>query len=215
MLGGHLLPAFGAMRLDEITPLAVRDWHASYGGRTPSARAKAYRVLHAIMATAADDDELIAANPCRIRRGGKDPRQRRINVATEAEVAAVAAAVRPQWRMLVLLAAWCQLRFGELAELRRRDVDLDAGVLMITRAVSRTPGGLVGRPAQERGGHPRRHDPAVPARGSRRSPGGACRAGAGRAAVHRAGRGSALPVGDVARVQPGAHGGGAAGSAVS
>ena len=83
------------MRLDEITPLAVREWHASYGTRTPSARAKAYRVLHAIMATAADDDRLIGANPCRVRRGGKDPRQRRINVATPEEVAAMAEAMRP------------------------------------------------------------------------------------------------------------------------
>lgn len=40
VLHGHLIPAFGLMRLDEITPLAVREWHASYGTRTPSARAR-------------------------------------------------------------------------------------------------------------------------------------------------------------------------------
>ena len=45
------------MALDEITPLAVRAWHASYGPAHPLTRAKAYRVLHAIMATAADDDK--------------------------------------------------------------------------------------------------------------------------------------------------------------
>jgi integrase len=152
VLHGHLIPAFGAMRLDEITPLTVRQWHASYGTRTPSARAKAYRVLHAIMATAADDDRLVGANPCRVRRGGSDPRQRRINVATPEEVAEIAGAVRPQWRMLVLLAAWTTLRFGELSELRRSDVDLEAGVLMVTRAVSRTDEGLVAdRPKSEAG----------------------------------------------------------------
>jgi integrase len=152
VLHGHLIPAFGAMRLDEVTPLAVREWHASYGTRTPSARAKAYRVLHAIMATAAEDDGLIGANPCRVRRGGNDPRQRRINVATPEEAAEIAEAMRPAWRMLVLLAAWTTLRFGELTELRRRDVDLENGVLMVTRAVSRTDAGLeADRPKSEAG----------------------------------------------------------------
>ena len=152
VLHGHLIPAFGPMRLDDITPLAVREWHASYGSRTPSARAKAYRVLHAILATAADDDRLVGANPCRVRRGGSDPRQRRITVAEPDEVAAIAGAMRPQWQMLVLLAAWTTLRFGELAELRRADVDLDAGVLHVTRAVSRTDEGLVAdRPKSEAG----------------------------------------------------------------
>jgi integrase len=54
--------------------------------------------------------------------------------------------------MLVLLAAYTTLRFGELTELRRADVDLDGGVLMVTRAVSRTDAGLVAdRPKSEAG----------------------------------------------------------------
>ena len=159
VLGGHLIPAFGAMRLDEITPEAVREWHHGYGTATPSARAKAYRVLHAIMATAADDDKLIGANPCRVRRGGSDPATRRINVAEPAEVAAIAAQMRPAWRMLVLLAAYTTLRFGELAELRRGDVDLAAGVLMVTRAVSRTAAGLEAGPPKTAAGI---RDVAVP-----------------------------------------------------
>jgi integrase len=152
VLHGHLIPAFGVMRLDEITPMEVREWHASYGTRTPSARAKAYRVLHAIMATAAEDDGLIGANPCRIRRGGSDPRSRRITVAEPDEVFAMAEAMRPEWRMLVLLAAYTTLRFGELSELRRGDVDLEAGVLMVTRAVSRTEAGLQAGPPKSEAG---------------------------------------------------------------
>jgi integrase len=112
------------------------------------------------MATAADDDRLITANPCRIRRGGSDPRSRRINVAEPEEVFAIADAMRPAWRMLVLLAAYTKLRFGELSELRRGDVDLDAGVLMVTRAVSRTPAGLEAGPPKTEAGI---RDVAVPA----------------------------------------------------
>jgi integrase len=151
VLGGHLLPAFGPARIDAITPAAVREWHTGYGTRTPSARAKAYRVLHAIMATAVED-ELLAANPCRVRRGGSDKRSHLINVATEAEVDQLADAMRPEWRMMVLLAAWCALRFGELSELRRGDVDLEAGALMISRAVSRTDEGLVAGPPKSEAG---------------------------------------------------------------
>jgi integrase len=159
VLHGHLVPAFGPMRLDEMTPQAVREWHHSYGTATPSARAKAYRVLHAIMTTAADDDQWIGANPCRVRKGGSDPRSRRITVAEPEQVAAIADGLRPEWRMLVLLAAWTTLRFGELSELRRRDVDLDAGVLMVTRAVSRTDAGLEAGPPKSEAGI---RDVAVP-----------------------------------------------------
>jgi integrase len=151
LLAGHLSPTFGAMRLDQITPLAVREWHASYGTRTPSTRAKAYRVLHAVLATALED-ELIAAQPCRIKRGGSDSRSRRINIATEVEIDLIADAIRPEWRMMVLLAAWCSLRFGELAELRRSDVDLELGLLHVDRAVTRGDHGLVSGPPKSEAG---------------------------------------------------------------
>lgn len=151
VIGGHLMPAFGALRLTEITPQLVREWYFGYGSRTPSTRAKAYRVLHAIMATAAEDDA-IPANPCKVRKGGSDTRKRKIEIATETEIDAIAEAIRPEWRMMVYLAAYCSLRFGEIAELRRCDVDLERGVLHIDRAVSRGDAGLEsGAPKSEAG----------------------------------------------------------------
>jgi integrase len=47
-----------------------------------------------------------------------------------------------QYRAMVLLAAWCALRFGELTELRRRDIIIIDpaglhGVVRIERAVVR------------------------------------------------------------------------------
>ena len=65
----------------------------------------------------------------------------------------MAAAMRPAWQMIVLLGAYCQLRFGELAELRRKDVELDAGrgVLRVRRAMTRVDGViLVGPPKSRR-----------------------------------------------------------------
>jgi integrase len=40
-------------------------------------------------------------------------------------------------RLAVLLASWCALRYGETIELRRRDIDLDAEVIRVTRQAVR------------------------------------------------------------------------------
>ena len=56
-------------------------------------------------------------------------------------------------RLLVLMAAWCGLRFGELTELRRSDVDLRRGVIVVERGVVRLRGGVrhVDTPKSEAG----------------------------------------------------------------
>lgn len=54
-------------------------------------------------------------------------------VATLEQVDALAAAVPPRYRMLILLAAWSGARWGELVALSRDSVDLDVGTLTIDR----------------------------------------------------------------------------------
>ena len=44
-------------------------------------------------------------------------------------------------QLMVTLASWCALRFGETVELRRGDIDLSAEVIRIRRAAVRTKGG--------------------------------------------------------------------------
>lgn len=45
----------------------------------------------------------------------------------------------PRLHLLILLSAWCKLKFGELQELRRGDIDVDAQLIRIRRIVlSRT-----------------------------------------------------------------------------
>jgi integrase len=46
-----------------------------------------------------------------------------------------------RYQALVLLAAWAGLRFGELTELRRADVDVEDGVIRVRRGVVRISGG--------------------------------------------------------------------------
>ena len=53
-------------------------------------------------------------------------------------------------RFMVLLGAWCAMRFGELAELRRSDLDLRRGVVRVRRAVVRVNGAaVVGAPKSD------------------------------------------------------------------
>ncbi|WP_326611199.1 site-specific integrase [Streptomyces scopuliridis] len=129
----HLEPAFGALAVNAISPARVRSWRAERlrsTGRTTVA--KSYRLLKAVMETAVDDD-MIRKNPCRIRGAGREEADER-PVATVAQVFAVADVIGLRWRLMVLLGAFASMRPEELAELRRGDIDLDAGALWVRRA---------------------------------------------------------------------------------
>lgn len=138
-LGRHLLPAFGPLPLADISAIRVRTWFAGYGARTPTARAHAYQVLGSVMAQA-EDDGLITRSPCRIRAGGRSTPRREPEVLTLDELLLLAEAMPARHRAFTLLCGLCGLRFGEAAALRRRDVDLDGGIVRVTRTAVRADG---------------------------------------------------------------------------
>lgn len=130
LLDSYLEPALGALPLGKLTPMAVRTWHAELVRDAPQSVApKAYRLLHAILVTAADDG-LIGTNPCRIKGASSEHTAERPMLGV-ADVATLAEVIEPHWKALVLLAAYGGLRFGELMGLRRRDVDLLHGVVAV------------------------------------------------------------------------------------
>ena len=141
ILDTHILPAFEDVPLTAITPVMVREWHAGLRTSTgPTQRARSYSLLRTMLSTAVTDD-IIPANPCRVRGAGSAKTVRDIRPATLAELEALAAAMPPRYRLMVLLAAWNAMRFGELAELRRADIDVKNGIVRIRRAVARTDDG--------------------------------------------------------------------------
>ena len=96
----------------------------------------AYGLLHAICATAVSDG-LIVSNPRTITGVMNPPRQRDPAILSVAEVAALADAIKPdRVKALVLLSAWCGVRWGEVIELRRKDIGKGAEVVMVSRAAS-------------------------------------------------------------------------------
>lgn len=135
----HLIPAFGDQPLAEITAEDVRAWFASFGRRTPTARAHAYQVLVAIMGQALDDEH-ITRNPARIKGGGRTPAGREPDVLTLGELLDLADAMPQPHRALTLLCGLGGLRFGEAVALRRRDIDLERGTVSITRTATRANG---------------------------------------------------------------------------
>ena len=146
MLKRLILPDLGDIKLVKLTPARVREWHAGLGSAHPTRNAHAYALLHAICATAVAD-EVLDANPCRIRAAMQTKRKRDVDVLTPAQVDALAAAMPAELSASVVLAAWCGLRWGETSELRRKDVSADAAVLRIRRAVTYRDGEFsVGEP---------------------------------------------------------------------
>jgi integrase len=135
LLKRHIYPTFGSTTLGRITSAAVRSWNASLrdAGVGAVTVAKAYRLLKAILATAAED-ELIPRNPCRLKAAGVERSPER-KPPSLAEVELIVEAIEPRYRALVLLAAWSGLRWGELAGLSRQRVDQLHGVIHVVEAM--------------------------------------------------------------------------------
>jgi integrase len=142
IIDNRLIPAFGLMPLASITPAAVGRWHTLTGNAKPTMRAHSYALLRTILASAVSD-QLIAVNPCHLRGAGNSKRVHKVKPASIAELETIVGAMPGHLRMLVLLSAWCALRYGEVVELRRSDVDTKLGILHVRRAAVRADGKVI------------------------------------------------------------------------
>lgn len=148
----HLTATWAPVPVADVTPQLVRAWHDAAATTTgPTALAQSYRLLRAVLQVAVTD-EVIAANPCRLR-GAATPRAARPGRAlTAAEIHTLAAAVPARYRVLVLTLAFGGLLFGEATALRRRDVTRDGKLIAVGRSVRYLQGEWVlGPPKSEAG----------------------------------------------------------------
>jgi integrase len=139
----HVIPQLGHVEIGDLVPGHVRSWRSGLleVGVGQSTVAKTYRILHAILATAVDDD-LIRRNPCRIKGAGQDKAGER-PTASLTQVFSVVEAIQPRYRLFVLLATFAQLRFGELVALRRNSLNVEAMELRVRRATAEMADGSV------------------------------------------------------------------------
>lgn len=151
LLERQILPTFEDVPLKAITSEDVRDWYADLDRTRPTLRSHAYGLLRSILATAVEDEK-IPANPCHIRGAGNVTRARKVKPATLVELETIAAAMPEKYRPMLMLSSWCALRFGEVTELRRKDIDLKNGVIHVRRGIVRADGKkIVGAPKSEAG----------------------------------------------------------------
>jgi len=146
LLDRFILPTFGRRPVAGITPDDVEAWYRTTATDRPTYRSHAYSLLRTILG-AAVERRIIGANPAHIRGAGSTTRAHKVEPLTLDELRTLVEAMPENRRLMVLLAAWCALRFGELTELRRGDIDLTNSVLKVRRGVVRAAGQtIVGAP---------------------------------------------------------------------
>jgi len=141
LIAGPLAP-FGQSRLAGISPEGVRSWYSDLikaGTKTQAARA--YELLKAILATAVQDGRL-KSNPCQIKGAASASSGKKVEPPTAAELSTIVDAITARYRAAVLLAAWAGVRYGELTELRVKDLEKvgDVYVVNVSRAVAHVTG---------------------------------------------------------------------------
>src|SRR4030095_12276080 len=128
--------------------LAVRAWLTNLQAQqlSPSTVAKAYRLLSRILGAAVEAGS-VAPNPCTVKGAGQE-RAPEMRFATVGQVAALADAIDPRYRALILVAAYGGLRWGELVGLRVKRVDLLHGRVTVAEQVAEVNGQLLPGPPQ-------------------------------------------------------------------
>ncbi|GAA1280376.1 putative prophage phiRv2 integrase [Planotetraspora silvatica] len=121
LLKKHITPYLGGVQLGKLSTAMIRQWRADLlgNGVSVSVAAKAYRLLRAVLMTAAEDDNIIPTNPCRIRGAGDEHAQER-PVLTVAQVFDLADRVgrRPVGNVRKLNNGAYRLRFQRHGEMR-------------------------------------------------------------------------------------------------
>ena len=122
-----------AKPLTTVTQTDIERWHRNLP-EASTMRAHAYSLLKSIFKTAVTR-KLVKESPVQIEGATVRNKPKDVDLLTIDQVRALAEAMPPRHRLIVLLAAWCGLRFGEITALQRGDINLVEGTLKVERAV--------------------------------------------------------------------------------
>lgn len=158
----HIEPTFGETEFRDLDTEAVRTWHMKlkvtkkHGGDkllSASTVAKIYKLMRRMCIEGVDDGYL-RTNPCQIKKASADGNFTHAyeEPPTPAQVRALAEAVPARYRAMVLLAGFGGLRWGELAGLERRHVNLTDGTVRVEQQLVAVNGQhSIGPPKTEAG----------------------------------------------------------------
>lgn len=146
-----IVPALGDVPVRRLTYPQIRRWFGALDRDKTRRNAQAYGLLHSILNTAVKDG-LLQSNPCQIEGVmNAGSRKRDPIILSPKQLRLLSEAVPERYRALVLLSAWCGLRWGEATELRRSDVSDNAEVLTVARAVTHRDGCRIDTPKSGKG----------------------------------------------------------------
>jgi integrase len=137
-LGAHILPVLGPMRMADIFPEHIREWITQMQRDGQSAWTIQYcksSILSSIFTTALND-QVTYIHPCRGVKIPTVPATVRTIVTPEQFDVVYGALPDADAQLLVESAIESGLRWGELAELRVRDLDLASRMLTVSRKVT-------------------------------------------------------------------------------
>jgi len=139
----YIIPAFGDYPIGQVRPSDVRDWVVALTehGLSPGTVRGVYSSLSRIMKQAVIDG-LIARSPCFGIALPQDAAQREMHFLEPAQIEALACEVSERYRTLIFTAAYTGLRWGELAALKVKSLDLVKGSITVTEAVAEVNGYL-------------------------------------------------------------------------
>lgn len=134
-IGKHLIAYFGEMRMIDITSEVVREWvsECTAIGMAPKTLYNVKNILSAIFTTALND-QVVFYHPC---RGVKTPRapRKELKIITPEQFDLIYEALPEAYRLMAETDIETGLRWGELAELRVRDLEPRTRTLTVSRVV--------------------------------------------------------------------------------
>ncbi len=136
LLNAYILPRFGGMKIGRIRPVVVREWVTEMRaeGINPPTIRQCKIILDAVLTTA-HNDQITALHAGRGVRTPRVAKKLKRILTVEQFDAIYRALPDDKMRLLVETDIESGLRWGELTELRVRDIDFGTGMLTVSRAV--------------------------------------------------------------------------------
>ena len=138
-LDGRILPWFGHMRMIEVMPADVRAWitHLKNENVSPHVIRYCMTILSAVFTTALND--VIYLHPVRGIKPPPVPKKKRAIITPEQFDQLYLAVGSDTMKLLVEAGIESGMRWGELTELRPRDLDFGTGVVTVSRVAVELP----------------------------------------------------------------------------
>lgn len=141
----YLVPAFGTLRLEQLTPAIVQRWLLQH--KTEHGARRRIALAHAVLRSALSDArrlQLVTINAAELVKVPRPPASRAIAALTVDQAAAfLAVASTHRLGALFSVALACGLRLGEATGLKWDDVDLETGEVRVRQQLQRVGKTLV------------------------------------------------------------------------